>query len=325
MKLQLDRPHVLALTEQFPDLMELRDQLRFGHRIELRSRHLPAQALVFLADLFSAGDASGSGRAAQLRSLVAANDAAAHRFQPGDPLESVLPALVRYLGEGTERGWLFAVNVDGKPLPWVPTRIDYVAGSSEELGKVLVELKAHARAAQVSQSLRITEGDLQNQTLAAILAGKGFLKETPALLAAYEASVGRYFDWRGRYGTQFAAQGMGFLAEDPTATHRDSDWTRKDQVILSAGDGAARLVNDEGILPPRDASRATSSRPTCAAPAKAATTTARTKSRPCRPACRRGCSSPCPSTPTCSSSTWICTATSGCMPTTSAPTPTART
>jgi hypothetical protein len=254
MKLQLDRPHVLALTEQFPDLMELRDQLRFGHRIELRSRHLPADALVFLADLFSAGDATGSGRAAQLRSLVAANDAAAQRFQPGDPLESVLPALVRYLSEGTERGWLFAVNVDGKPLPWVPTRIDYVPSSSEELGKVLVELKAHARAAQVSQSLRITEGDLQNQTLAAMLAGKGFLKETPALLAAYETSVGRYFDWRGRYGTQFAARGMGFLAEDPTATHRDSDWTRKDQVILSAGDSAARLVNDEGILPPRDAS-----------------------------------------------------------------------
>ena len=252
MKLQLDRPHVLALAERFPDLNGLKDQLRFGHRIELRSRQLPADALAFLADLFSAGDAALSGRAAQLRGLVATLDGSAHRFQPGEPLESVLPALVRFLSEGTERGWLFAVNVDGKPLPWVPTRIDYVAGSSEELGKILVELKAHARAALVSHSLRITESDLQNQTLASILASKGFLKETPALLQAYEASVDRYFDWRGQYGTQFSAQGMGFLAEDPTATHRDTDWTRKDQVILSAGGGAARLVNDEGILPPRD-------------------------------------------------------------------------
>lgn len=252
MKLQLDRPHVLALTEQFPDLVGLRDQLRFGHRIELRSRQLPAPALSFLADLFSARESALSGRAAQLRGLVASMDGTAHRFQPGEPLESVLPALVRLLSEGTERGWLFAVNVDGKPLPWVPTRIDYVSGSSEELGKILVELKAHARASLVSHSLRITESDLQNQTLAAILASKGFLKETPALLQAYEASVARYFEWRGQYGTQFSAQGTGFLAEDPTATHRDTDWTRKDQVVLSAGGGSARLVNDEGILPPRD-------------------------------------------------------------------------
>ena len=252
MKLQLDRPHVLALTERFPDLVGLRDQLRFGHRIELRSRQLPAPALTFLADLFSARESTLSGRAAQLRGLVDSMDGTAHRFQPGEPLESVLPALVRFLSEGTERGWLFAVNVDGKPLPWVPTRIDYVSGSSEELGKILVELKAHARASLVSHSLRITESDLQNQTLAAILASKGFLKETPALLQAYEASVARYFEWRGQYGTQFSAQGTGFLAEDPTATHRDTDWTRKDQVVLSAGGGSARLVNDEGILPPRD-------------------------------------------------------------------------
>ncbi len=141
--------------------------------------------------------------------------------------------------------------MDGKPLAWVPTRIDYVQGSSEELGKVMVELKAHSRASLISQSLRITEGDLPGHTIAEILAAKGFLKETPALLAAYDASAERYFAWRGHYGQQFSGTGMGFIAEDPTATHRDVDWTRKDQVVLSASGGIARLVNDEGILPPR--------------------------------------------------------------------------
>jgi hypothetical protein len=63
----------------------------------------------------------------------------------------------------------------------------------------------------------------------------------------------RYLDWRGRYGAQFCGQGIGFVAEDPSATHRDTDWTRKDQVVLSASGQPARLVNDEGILPPRSA------------------------------------------------------------------------
>lgn len=251
MKLQLDRPDVLALTDRFPELDGLQTQLRFGHRIELRSRSLPLEALEFLARLYEEAGAALAGRAAQLRALVAAQRCDTQRFKQGDSLEAVLPALVRYLADGAERGWLFAANMDGKPLAWVPTRIDYVQGSSEELGKVMVELKAHARANLISQSLRITEGDLPGHTIAEILAAKGLLKETPALLAAYDASAARYFEWRGRYGTQFSGEGMGFIAEDPTATHRDTDWSRKDQVVLSASGGAARLVNDEGILPPR--------------------------------------------------------------------------
>jgi len=252
MKLQLDRPHVLALAEQFPDLgSNLHDQLRFGHRIELMSHHLSLDALAFLAKLYEDAGAALYGRAAQLRGLIAALKADSPRFNPGDALENTLPALVRYIAQGSERGWLFAANVAGKPLAWVPTRIDFVVGSSEELAKVMLELKSNARGALISQSLRITDADLKGHTIAEILASKGFLKETPELIAAYDASAKRYFDWRGRYGGQFSAQGHGFIAEDPSATHRDTDWSRKDQVILDGSGGRARLVNDEGILPPR--------------------------------------------------------------------------
>jgi hypothetical protein len=253
MKLQLDRPDVLALAERFPELDGLHDQLRFGHRIELRSRTLPIDALEFLAKLSEDAGAALTGRAAQLRGLVAALRCDSPRFNAGDSLEGVLPTLVRYMLQGGSRGWLFAANMDGKPLAWVPTRIDYVQGSSEELGKVMVELKAHARANLISQSVRITEGDMLGHNIAEILAAKGFLKETPELLAAYDVSAERYFAWRPGYGSQFAGKGMGFIAEDPTATHRDTDWARKDQVVLSASGGAARMVNDEGILPPRGA------------------------------------------------------------------------
>jgi len=252
MKLQLVRPHVQALVERFPALAaSLNDQLRFGHRIELHSGTLPVEAIEFLAALHELPDTAAAGRAAQLHALAAVLRDDSPRLRAQDGLESVVPALVRYLARDAQRGWLFAANVAGKPLAWVPTRIDFVTGSSEELAKVMVELKANARGAPVSQSLRFTEADLQDATIGAMLAAKGFLRETPRLLAACDASAARYFDWRGRYGAQFEGRGSGFLAEDPGATHRDTDWARKDHVILNAGGGAARLVNDEGVLPPR--------------------------------------------------------------------------
>ena len=67
-------------------------------------------------------------------------------------------------------------------------------------------------------------------------------------MAAYDATAQRYFDWRARHGVQFSGRGTGFYAENPTATHRDTDWSRKDVVILSASGIPARLVNDEAIL-----------------------------------------------------------------------------
>jgi hypothetical protein len=57
MKLRLDRPDVLALTGQFPELDKLQDQLRFGHRVELGSHTLPTEALEFLAGLYETAGA----------------------------------------------------------------------------------------------------------------------------------------------------------------------------------------------------------------------------------------------------------------------------
>ncbi|MDO9314374.1 MAG: AAA family ATPase, partial [Burkholderiaceae bacterium] len=276
MKLQLDRPQVLALA--FPELKPLQDQLRFGHRIELVAGGLSPSALDFLAGLYDDAGAALAGRAAQLRALAAALRPTDRepRFAAGAALESFLPALLRYLmtdlpplagaevhapmsHPDTGRGWLFAANTAGKPLPWLVTRLDFVAGSSDENAKLMVELKAQAKATVLSQSLRFTDADLRTAsarqplgtTVAELLAAKGWLKETPELRAAYDASSSRHADWRGRYGALFNGAGLGFHAEDPNATHRDTDWSRKDQIVLAAHGGSAKLVNDEGILPPR--------------------------------------------------------------------------
>ncbi|MCK6391882.1 MAG: ATP-binding protein, partial [Azonexus sp.] len=118
----------------------------------------------------------------------------------------------------------------------------------EETGKIFVELKANAKARLATATLRISGPDIAGRTIPEVLAAKGFVKETPALLASYDEGAARYFDWRAQYGAQFSGTGVGYFAENPTATHRDTDYSRKDQIILSSTGSPARLVNDESIL-----------------------------------------------------------------------------
>ena len=62
----------------------------------------------------------------------------------------------------------------------------------------------------------ISAGEITGKTVAEIFAAKGLFRETPELIAAYDANR-HYFDWRARYGAQFSGGGPGFFAEDPSA------------------------------------------------------------------------------------------------------------
>ncbi|SMF97546.1 ATPase family associated with various cellular activities (AAA) [Methylomagnum ishizawai] len=247
MKLHIERPYIEAMVEEFPDLAHLKEQLRFGNRVEVAFQQLPGPAIAFLGDLYQKGGPEMQARAAQLATLQQAMNDDGVRFAAED-LEMVLPAIARYLAEGGIRGWLFTANVAGRPLPYLLTRLDYTPASNDEIGKIFIELRANAKGALATNTMRIASSDIAGKTVPEILAAKGFLKETPELIRAYDETSERYFDWRARYGAQFAGKGTGFYAEDPTSSHRDTDWSRKDVVILSSGGGDARLVNDEGIL-----------------------------------------------------------------------------
>ncbi len=124
---------------------------------------------------------------------------------------------------------MFTASVASRPLPYVVTRLDYTPPSNDETGRLFVELKANAKGAITSTTLRVSAGDIVGKTVAEIFAAKGFVKETPELMAAYEATEARYFDWRGRYGAQFSGAGTGFYTDDPmppiaTPTGRARMW-----------------------------------------------------------------------------------------------------
>jgi len=173
-----------------------------------------------------------------------------HRYNV-DQLEMLLPAIANYLLEGGLRGWLFHVQPSGRTLAYLITRLDYTPPGEEEAGRILIELKANTKGKIMVESLIIRSKDLANKTIPEIFATKGYLKETPELIASYDEATARYFDWRARYGEQFSGWGTGEYAEDPTASHRSSDWTRKNTVVMSSGGGICRLVNDENILSER--------------------------------------------------------------------------
>jgi hypothetical protein len=250
MILQIERPYIEAMVTSFPALAPLKEQLRFGDKVEVAFGQLSAAELGFLQDLYRQAGPDMQIRSAQIATLQRAFSEQSARFTAAE-LEQLLPAIARYLVADAIRGWMFTASAANRPLPYVVTRLDYAPPSNDETGRVFIELKANARGVITSTTLRISAADIIGKTVAEIFAAKGFLKETRELVGAFDQTEARYFAWRGRYGVQFSGKGTGFYTEDPNSSHRDTDWSRKDVVVLSSGGGSGRLVNDEGVLSTR--------------------------------------------------------------------------
>lgn len=252
MKFHLERPYVEALVSRFSELNFLMDQLKFGSRAEVPFQKFSAEQMGYLKQLYDDAGPHMQGRSAQIATLqTALSHPASERFNKGD-LEKLVPAVTGFLTEGAIRGWMFKANAAGKPLAYLVTRIDFTPPGEEETGRLLVELKTNSLGKIATVNISILEKDIENKTIAEIFATKGFLRETDELMAAYDRSCEKYFQWRGEYGKQFVGQGTGIYAEDPSASHRSQDWARKSLVVLSSGGGWARMVNDEEILQTRE-------------------------------------------------------------------------
>ncbi len=257
MKIHIERYYVEALTREFPELMALHEHLKFGNKAEVPLTYFAPEHLGVLHQLYASAGEKMQTWAAQIATLHEAVKNGGERFEEGD-LERLVPKIADFLVKDAIRGWLFKFNAAGRPLPYLVARIDFTPPGEEETGRIFLDLKANSMAKINTVSLLIRERDIIGRTLPEILINKGFMKETPALVAAYDQSSTHYFDWRSKYSEQFSARGTGIFAEDPNASHRNTDWARKNVVVLSSGGEWARLVNDEEILKERDLSLDTS-------------------------------------------------------------------
>lgn len=250
MILQIERPHAQAMIARFPELHALGEQLRFANKAEVPFQQLSMEQLRCLGELYQEAGPPMRGKAAQIATLEHALGEGQAAFAEGE-LEKLVPAIAEYLLQDAIRGWLFRANSSGKPIAYLVSRLDFTPPGDEEAGRILIELKANAMAKIATQTLTIHERDIVGHSIPEIFAAKGYFKESPALIDNYDRSAERYFAWRADYGRQFAGQGTGIFADDPTASHRTTDWSRKNVVILSSSGGTARLVNDEEILKER--------------------------------------------------------------------------
>ena len=208
-RLQIERPYIEVMIANFPVLTPYAEQLRFSDKVELSFDQLEPEARAFLHDLYVKAGPAMEARAAHLATLRRAFDNSAVRFGEGD-LESVLPAIVRYLASDAIRGWMFTATAAGRSLPYVVSRLDYTPPANDEAGRVFVELKANAKGAIATTTIRISAGDVVGKTVAELFAAKGFLKETPELIAAYDDAIERYFAWRGNMATSSPARERAF-------------------------------------------------------------------------------------------------------------------
>lgn len=253
MKLQIERQYVNALVDAFPDLVSLQDQLKFGNRAEISFLNLSVEQMGFLQNLYDEAGPAFKSKAAQVATLREAMNDSDERFTKGQ-LENLVPVITEFLINNAIKGWLFKANTAAKPLPFLVTRIDFTPPGEEDAGRILLDLKANSMGKVGSLNMIINDRDIEGRTIAEIFAMKGYLKETPELVSAYEQSTEKFFAWRSKYGHQFSGGGTGIYADDPTASHRTTDWTRKNLVVLSSNGEEARLVNDEEILKDRDLS-----------------------------------------------------------------------
>ena len=250
MRFQLEKEFAKSLATEFPRLGSLLDQLQFGPRVEIDAGQLAFDERAFLIERLRV---AGPAQAEKLRLLNSVHHILAEnqKLFMADELEGLIPAIVRYLAEPMGRGWLFNIQITSRPMPYVVTRLDYTPTSNDEAGRIFLELKANAKGSVATLTLRIMASDIAGKHVGLILLEKGFIRESPELISAYDETLSRYIKWRGSYGEQFSGNGIGFYADDPSATHRNTDWSRKDRVILSSSGTEARLVNDEGVLSTR--------------------------------------------------------------------------
>ena len=94
MKLQIDRRHIEPMMQAFPRLEFVRDQLRFGNRVEIGFNHLESGELDLLQSLYAAGDSELRARAAQISTLRQALHEGGQRFEP-EELEKTIANLLK--------------------------------------------------------------------------------------------------------------------------------------------------------------------------------------------------------------------------------------
>ncbi len=172
MKLHIERSYVDAMVTEYPELTQLKEQLRFGNRAEIPINQLSSSELGFLQNLYRQAGPEMSTQAAMISTLQKALNDDEERFTAND-LERLVPTIADFLVNDAIRGWLFRVNSVGQAMAYLITRLDYTPPGEEEAGRMLIELKANSRGKIAIENLIIRRKDINGQSISEIFAATG--------------------------------------------------------------------------------------------------------------------------------------------------------
>ncbi len=154
-------------------------------------------------------------------------------------------ALGEYIRQNALDGWLYTIGQDGEHVPWLVTDVAYQEASNAP-PCVAVYLTANSIPTRKDDLIRpatkvsyFFAEDVQYKKIADVLATKGFMKETPALKAAYLESMKTFADVLPKMNSQFWATGGGMEVDMEEKTHFP------ERVNF---DVPCRVINDEGLL-----------------------------------------------------------------------------
>jgi len=128
-------------------------------------------------------------------------------------LEALVEAIRAYM-QPTPHKWLFSQQPDGETVPYFVVSAQFVPPNerTEDCAHTIVKLAAMCRRERDDESLRF-EMQHMGEPVGAILADKGYYRETPEMVVEYEESCARYQQISGLTGQQYLATGKGIERE----------------------------------------------------------------------------------------------------------------
>ncbi|RZL65627.1 MAG: AAA family ATPase [Variovorax sp.] len=253
--MELEIPEILAVAlqaevgAQSPLGLQLGGQgIGSGTRL-VSSRHFDSHSLNLL---YRMGQATGA-RDLVFQLLALDNLHGESQVRPILSLESMVPALIEWLGRDLIDGWLYQRGKDGVLLAWLVHSVRLV-NPAEGMAYVVVGLLANTlpaagreppaeprlRFSGMTWGLSFYAEDLPGRTVAGLFADHGFHKECAEFRREYDMQLERFTRLQPQFGAQFTISGSAWApGEGPRAAmtcHRLPTAT------------AARCVNDEELL-----------------------------------------------------------------------------
>lgn len=151
-------------------------------------------------------------------------------------------ALADYLVNDTTRGWVFEISEEVSA--WMPVEVTYIPQDRDSPASIYVGFNRIRRDNTETRSFSIDSNDIKGNSVNDVLTNQGFQKETPELLAAYDASLVKYHRYLDHYGKQFMlTTAIGWTGKN-ARRYNDDDESDAQQVNLQESNGG-RVVHDE--------------------------------------------------------------------------------